>query len=105
MAEHPYRLEAAGVVRQRFRFDPIGLRPRPTPRVPLRPHRDHTASASSDSYGQGGIGGKRYSATLRAIRTTNKYKGEQVEVALFGGDYRDRVLTAYCLLDDVAHLG
>ena len=35
---------------------------------------------------------------------TNKYKGEQVEVALFGGDYQDGVLTAYCLLDDVAHL-
>ena len=106
MAEHPYRLEAAGVVRQRFRFDPIGRRPpRPTPRVPLRPHRDHTASASSDNYGRGGIGGKRYSATLRGIEDyTNKYKGEQVEVALFGGDYQDGVLTAYCLLDDVAHL-
>ena len=35
---------------------------------------------------------------------TNKSKGEQVEVALFGGDYQDGVLTAYCLLDDVAHL-
>jgi len=29
---------------------------------------------------------------------TNKYKGEQVEVALFGGDYQDGVLTAYCLV-------
>jgi hypothetical protein len=28
---------------------------------------------------------------------TNKYKGEQVEVALFGGDYQEGVLTAYCL--------
>ena len=35
---------------------------------------------------------------------TSKYKGEQVEVALFGGDYQDGVLTAYCLLDHVANL-
>jgi hypothetical protein len=47
----------------------------------------------------------RVSARLRGIEDyTNKYKGEQVEVALFGGDYQDGVLTAYCLLDDVAHL-
>jgi hypothetical protein len=35
---------------------------------------------------------------------TSKYKGEQVEVALFGGDYQDGVLTAYCAVDDVAHI-
>ena len=35
---------------------------------------------------------------------TNKYKGEQVEVALFGGEYQDGVLTAYCYVDDVAHI-
>ena len=35
---------------------------------------------------------------------TNKYKGEQVEVALFGGDYQDGVLTAYCYVEDVAHI-
>ena len=65
----------------------------------------HTGSASSDNYGRAGIGEKPDSATLRAIEDyTNKYKGEQVEVALFGGDYQDGVLTAYCLLDDVAHL-
>ena len=47
----------------------------------------------------------RDSARLGAIEDyTSKYKGEQVEVALFGGDYQDGVLTAYCLLDDVAHL-
>jgi len=34
---------------------------------------------------------------------TSRYKGEQVEVALFGGDYQDGVLTAYCVVDDVAH--
>ena len=70
-----------------------------------RPHRDHTSSAFSDLYGRDDIGGMRHSATLRGIEDyTNKYKGEQVEVALFGGDYQDGVLTAYCLLDDVAHL-
>jgi hypothetical protein len=35
---------------------------------------------------------------------TNKYKGEQVEIALFGGEYQDGVLTAYCYLEDVAHI-
>src|SRR5262249_20113780 len=35
---------------------------------------------------------------------TNKYKGEQVEVALFGGDYQDGVLTAYCIVEDVPHI-
>ena len=32
---------------------------------------------------------------------TNKYKGEQVELALFGGEYQEGVLTAYCSIDDV----
>src|SRR5262249_41532520 len=35
---------------------------------------------------------------------TNKYKGEQVEGALFGGDYQDGVLTAYCIVEDVPHI-
>ena len=35
---------------------------------------------------------------------TSKYKGEQVEVALFGGEYQDGVLTAYCYVEDVAHI-
>jgi hypothetical protein len=35
---------------------------------------------------------------------TSKYKGEQVEVALFGGDYQEGVLTAYCSIDEVAHV-
>lgn len=35
---------------------------------------------------------------------TNKYKGEQVEIALFGGDYQAGVLTAYCLVEDVPHV-
>jgi hypothetical protein len=35
---------------------------------------------------------------------TNRYKGEQVEIAIFGGEYADGVLTAYCLVDDVPHI-
>jgi hypothetical protein len=35
---------------------------------------------------------------------TSKYKGEQFEIALFGGDYQDGVLTAFCSIDDVAHV-
>ena len=35
---------------------------------------------------------------------TGKYKGEQVEVALFGGEYQEGVLTAYCYVEDVAHI-
>jgi hypothetical protein len=44
-------------------------------------------------------------ARLRGIEDyTNKYKGEQVEIALFGGEYQDGVLTAYCYVEDVAHV-
>src|ERR687886_68871 len=35
---------------------------------------------------------------------TGKYKGEQVEVALFGGEYQEGVLTAYCYVEEVAHI-
>ena len=35
---------------------------------------------------------------------TGKYKGEQVEVALVGGEYQEGVLTAYCYIEDVAHI-
>ena len=34
---------------------------------------------------------------------TSRYKGEAVEIALFGGEYQDGILTAYCLIEDVAH--
>ena len=48
-------------------------------------------------------GGERISS--RGVEDyTNKYKGEQVEIALFGGEYQDGVLTAYCYLEDVAHV-
>ncbi len=43
--------------------------------------------------------------TLGAVEDyTSKYKGEQVEVALFGGEYQEGVLTAYCYVDEVAHI-
>ena len=43
----------------------------------------------------------RHSATLRRLEDyTNKYKGEQVEIALFGGEYQEGVLTAYCSIED-----
>ena len=35
---------------------------------------------------------------------TNKYKGEQIEVALFGGEYQEGTLTAYCSIEDVPHV-
>jgi hypothetical protein len=48
---------------------------------------------------------KAGTASLRGVEDyTNKYKGEQVEIALFGGEYQDGVLTAYCYLEDVAHV-
>ena len=44
-------------------------------------------------------------ATLRPVEDyTNKYKGEQVELALFGGEYQEGVLTAYCSIEDVPHV-
>jgi hypothetical protein len=35
---------------------------------------------------------------------TARYKGEAVEIALFGGEYQDGILTAYCLIEDVPHV-
>ncbi len=45
------------------------------------------------------------SATLRPVEDyTHKYKGEQVEVELFGGEYQDGTLTAYCGIEGVPHI-
>jgi hypothetical protein len=53
----------------------------------------------------GRLGGRGATATLRAVEDyTSKYKGEQVDVALFGGDYHEGVLTAYCAIDEVPHI-
>ena len=61
--------------------------------------RPHTSTAFSDTYGVDDHATMRHSATLRPLEDyTNKYKGEQVEVALFGGEYQEGVLTAYCSL-------
>src|SRR4029450_1803628 len=46
--------------------------------------------------------GLRYAPTVEDY--TSKYKGEQVEVAMFGGDYHEGVLTAYCAVDEVPHI-
>jgi hypothetical protein len=46
--------------------------------------------------------GARYAPSVEDY--TSKYKGEQVEVALFGGEYQEGVLTAYCFVDEVAHI-
>ena len=35
---------------------------------------------------------------------TGKYKREQVEIELFGGDVQEGTLTAYCMVDDVPHV-
>lgn len=35
---------------------------------------------------------------------SNKYKGEQIDVGLFGGEYIDGVLTAYGVVDGVPHI-
>jgi hypothetical protein len=44
-------------------------------------------------------------ASLRGVEDyTNKYKGEQVELALFGGEYQEGTLTAYCSIEDVPHV-
>jgi hypothetical protein len=70
-----------------------------------RPHRDHTGTAFGGLYGRDGPLDQAGPATLRRIEDyTSKYKGEQVEVALFGGEYQEGTLTAYCYVDDVAHI-
>ena len=47
----------------------------------------------------------RDSVTLLPVEDyTNKYKGEQIEVALFGGEYQEGTLTAYCSIEDVPHV-
>jgi hypothetical protein len=62
-------------------------------------------AASGGSYGTDDSFVHAGLATLRPVEDyTNKYKGEQVEVALFGGEYQEGVLTAYCSIEDVPHI-
>ena len=69
-----------------------------------RHHRCTTSTALSDLW-PGRPPFHAGSASLRAVEDyTNKYKGEQIELALFGGEYREGVLTAYCSIEDVPHV-
>jgi len=64
---------------------------------------DNREPTGAERHGSPG-GGARF-GTLGPIEDyTSKYKGEQVEVAMFGGDYHDGVLTAYCAVDEVPHI-
>src|SRR4029077_9628805 len=70
--------------------------------VPVTPPRHH----GHGKYGLHGEDGPRNHAALATLRAvedyTSKYKGEQVEVALFGGEYQEGVRTANCYVDEVA---
>jgi hypothetical protein len=58
-----------------------------------------------DAQGRGPLSSLRRGLRSAAVEDyTSKYKGEQVEVALFGGEYQEGVLTAYCYVDEVAHI-
>jgi hypothetical protein len=77
------------------------------PRLAIVPrhHPCTTRSAFSDINGVGDHAAMRHCASLTPLEDyTNKYKGEQVEVALFGGEYQEGVLTAYCSFEDVPHV-
>ena len=81
------------------------MRDRRRPSFVARLQRDHTSTAVSDIYGRADHGTMRDSASLRPVEDyTNKYKGEQVELALFGGEYQEGTLTAYCSIEDVPHV-
>jgi len=70
-----------------------------------RHHRDTTATAFRGCYGRDERDGWVEIATLRAVEDyTNKYKGEQVELELFGGEYQEGTLTAYCGIEGVPHI-
>jgi hypothetical protein len=73
----------------------------PNPRLTERPPLERLAA----SYGTGDADVSTASATLRPVEDyTHKYKGEQVEVELFGGEYQDGTLTAYCGIEGVPHI-
>ena len=64
-----------------------------------------TRTARARLYGKDDTDVSRETATLRAVEDyTHKYKGEQVEVELFGGEYQDGTLTAYCGIEGVPHI-
>jgi hypothetical protein len=70
-----------------------------------RHHPDTTGAAFSELYGEDERDESEETATLRGVEdSTHKYNGEQVEVELFGGEYQDGTLTAYCGIEGVPHL-
>ena len=74
----------------------------PNRRATCHNSHHHAEHGPEGRYAPRGQAGR---ATLRAVEDyTSKYKGEQVEVALFGGEYQEGVLTAYCYVDEVAHI-
>jgi hypothetical protein len=78
----------------------------------MRPHPDHAGTPFSGQYDTDGTSRFAWLSQIEPTRYapstiedyTGKYKGEQVEVALFGGEYQEGVLTAYCYVDEVAHI-
>ena len=80
----------------------------PRPSAAAAEFRDHTETTPAPHFAAPATGRPRSDAgsvTLRAVEDyTNKYKGEQVEVALFGGEYQEGVLTAYCSIEEVPHV-
>src|SRR6476661_1209529 len=98
---------------RRSRGDSTGRRMRTTRRanMPRAPATSTSVSPSSwpASFSSSGsaacLAHRPRTATLGSVEDyTSKYKGEQVEVALFGGEYQEGVLTAYCYVDEVAHI-
>ncbi len=61
---------------------------------------------SPQGNGPGGAQGCTRAATrlLLVDDFTAKYKGEQVEIALFGGEYQEGQLTAYCYIEEIVHV-
>ena len=71
----------------------------------MKPHGDHTRSAFHGFYGKDERLVYRDLANLRGVEDyTSRYKGEDVEIALFGGEYQEGKLTAYCYIEDVVHV-
>ena len=50
------------------------------------------------------VGCVRLARVRRTARVRGRLLGEQVEVALFGGESQDGTLTAYCSIEDVPHV-
>ena len=68
-------------------------------------HRYHTSTAFSDLYGRDGRGFMRVRLACGPWRTTRtSTRASRSSSALFGGEYQEGVLTAYCSIEDVPHV-